>query len=135
MTLVAWSTIFRNTIVKHLSRFTWHTYTLYILSVQTKVPKARNFRFETLWVEHPGFIEVFQQACSLPSKARDCSRTYLPKSVTLEGAFKIWSRNPSRLSLLVFIVRNLVVDLMDVLPPSIKRCLNLAQICMYLNMI
>lgn len=71
-TSVNWSATYPNTVVMPLGKPTSDHVPCYV-SIQTKIPKSKIFRFEEFWTKHPGFYEVVQQTwnkyCYAPNSA------------------------------------------------------------------
>jgi hypothetical protein len=71
------------------------------VSVNTRIPKANVFRFESFWVQHDGFIDTVQDSWMAPTHNLNSSRVISTKFKRLRQPLKLWSKNLSNLNLLI----------------------------------
>jgi hypothetical protein len=109
--LALWTLTFPNTEIKPLSRNTSDHVPL-LISVGTDIPEAKIFRFEILWLDCHGFMNMVENAWAIPSRARDCAWIISSKLKNTRKALKNWGRNTSRLSMWMDRC-NLVLNLLD----------------------
>jgi hypothetical protein len=65
-TTCEWTLRFPNTMVFPLSKSTSY-HTPCVVSISTSIPKAKIFRFENIWLDQPGFMDVVKRAWELPT--------------------------------------------------------------------
>jgi hypothetical protein len=71
------------------------------VQIGTKIPKARIFRFENFWINHPGFMELVQAAWSTSVRAEGSASIIAAKFKNLRRVLKRWSKDISKLANLV----------------------------------
>jgi hypothetical protein len=72
-----------------------------MVQIGTKIPKANVFRFENLWVQHPGFFEVVQDAWNMEVRAHTSVVVIVAKLKNLRGVLKRWSKSLSKINSLI----------------------------------
>ena len=93
--------------------------------IGTSIPKAKIFRFENFWPDHPSFFEVVQNSWSSSRILRSNAAANISvKCKELRKALKTWSKNISQLAKLIDIC-NKVIFFLD----SLEECrvLSLAE--------
>ena len=60
-----WTSVYPNTMVKPLCRPT-SDHTPCVVNIETKIPRAKLFRFESYWLLHPGFMDVVKRLWDKP---------------------------------------------------------------------
>jgi hypothetical protein len=99
-TTCEWTLRFPNTMVFPLSKST-SDHTPCVVSISTSIPKAKIFRFENIWLEQPGFMDVVRKAWELPTHKNNVSSVLAAKFKNLRYALKKWGKNLSHLKLLI----------------------------------
>lgn len=69
--------------------------------MEQKIPKAKIFRFENFWVEHPGFFEPVEQVWSTPVRGPNIAAKITAKFKSLRRALKKWNHHISKLAKLI----------------------------------
>lgn len=62
-----WTLQYPNTMVNPLSKTT-SDHIPCVLNISTNIPKEKKFRFENMWLQQPGFLDVVKQAWGQPVK-------------------------------------------------------------------
>jgi hypothetical protein len=99
-TTCEWTLRFPNTMVFPLSKST-SDHTPCVVSISTSIPKAKIFRFENIWLEQPGFMDVVRKAWDLPTNKQNVASILAAKFKNLRYALKKWGKNLSHLKLLI----------------------------------
>jgi hypothetical protein len=83
-----------------------------VVSVQTKVPKARVFRFENFWMEHEDFSEVFIQAWNSQCNETDLAKRVTAKFKKVRQVLRNWQKNLPKLSITIERTKS-IIQLLD----------------------
>jgi hypothetical protein len=95
-----WTLSYPNSIVLPLGKTT-SDHTPCVVSISTKIPKAKIFRFENHWVEQPGFFELVKDIWSQPVRAKSSANVISAKLKNLRHALKKWGKSLSHIRLLI----------------------------------
>ena len=99
-TSVDWAAKYPNTLVMPLGRPTSDHVPCYV-SIQTKIPKTKLFRFEDYWIKQPGFFDVVQCLWNKRCYAPNAAAVLCKKLKTLRYDLKQWSKTISKLTVLI----------------------------------
>ncbi|KAG2656100.1 hypothetical protein PVAP13_1KG055054 [Panicum virgatum] len=66
-----------------------------MVQIGTSIPKAKIFKFENFWVEHPGFFDVVQGAWNVEVRSSSSATMVAAKFKNLRRALKRWSKGLS----------------------------------------
>ena len=99
-TSVDWAAKYPNTVVMPLGKPTSDHVSCYV-SIQSKIPKTKLFRFEDFWISQPSFFEVVQRSWSRRCYAPNAAAVLCKKLKNLRYDLKQWSRKISKLSGLI----------------------------------
>jgi hypothetical protein len=81
------------------------------VSVNTRIPKSKVFRFENFWAQHAGFLDTVQDSWIAPTHSFNSTRVISTKFKRLRHSLKHWSKNLSNLSLLISNCNNVILFL------------------------
>jgi hypothetical protein len=99
-----------------------------LISVETNIPKAKNFCFKKYCVDYRGFLNVVENAWAIPCRARNCAGTISPKLKNTKKALMNWRKNTSWISM--WLERcNMVLNFLDGLEE--QRSLSLPEFNFY----
>src|SRR3954468_23566003 len=82
-----------------------------VLTIETKIPRAKLFRFESYWLLHPGFMDVVKEVWNRPINMPNAATLLCRKFKLLRQALKSWSKNISRLSVAIENTNNTLLQL------------------------
>ena len=99
-TFVDWAVKYPNTVVMPLGKPTSDHVPCYV-SIQSRIPKSKIFRFEDYWIKQPGFFEVVQRSWAKHCYASNVAAILCKKLKTLRYDLKQWSRKTSKLSVFI----------------------------------
>lgn len=111
LTSAPWTLAFPNTTVVPLTR-NISDHVPYVVKIDTKIPKSPIFRFENYWVQMEGFFDIVQQIWSLDPGFEDPAKCISFKLKLLRKRLLAWSKNLSKL-LLLLTNYNKVIDFLD----------------------
>ena len=81
-----------------------------MVSIDTKIPKSKVFRFENFWVEMPGFMECVKKSWEAPVFSDLSASTVLTRKFKrLRYDLKVWSKNLSYLKKLTVDCRKVIL--------------------------
>lgn len=110
-TSAAWTLAFPNTTVQPLTRnISGHVPS--VVKIDTKIPKSPVFRFENFWVDMDGFYDIVQMVWSFDPGFEDPAKCISFNMKLLRKKLLLWSKNLSRLMLLLMNC-NRVIDFLD----------------------
>lgn len=95
-----WTHSYPHTTVKPLGKPV-PDHTPCVVTIETSIPHSKLFRFESFWIEHPGFMEVVQSAWDKPVRATNSATILCRKFKNLWYSLKNLSKNISRLSIVI----------------------------------
>lgn len=72
-----------------------------VVTIETKIPKSKIFRFENYWINHSGFLDVVANSWNSPSHATNSAALMCRKFKKLRYGLKTWSKGVFRLSILI----------------------------------
>jgi hypothetical protein len=72
-----------------------------VVKIKTTIPKAKIFRFESHWVQQPGFLELVERVWSVPVRAKSSSGIITAKLKNLRYELKRWGKSLSHFKDLV----------------------------------
>lgn len=78
----------------------------------SNIPKAKTFRFENFWIEHPGFLDTVGLHWNNSAYHANAAKNLSFKSKQVRAGLKKWNKNLSSLSKLIYSC-NWVLLLMD----------------------
>ena len=93
-TSLNWTMAFPNTLMLPLAHHT-SDHVPCMVQIGTSIPKAKIFRFENFWVEHPGFFDVVQGAWNVEVRSSSSATMVAAKFKNLRRALKRWSKGLS----------------------------------------
>lgn len=96
----AWSVKYPSTLLLPMSKPT-SDHIPCIVQIGTRIPKAKVFRFENYWMQHPGFMEIVQAAWNIQVRAINSASRIAAKFKNLRRVLRRWSKGISRLSNLI----------------------------------
>jgi hypothetical protein len=85
----------------------------YQVSIETKIPKAKFFRFENYWLNHSDFKSVVQAVWNIPVDFSDSAKRVNGKFKNLRRSLKLWAKNLPCLKKLISKV-NEVIGMLDI---------------------
>jgi hypothetical protein len=68
-----------------------------MIQIGTSIPKAKVFRFENLWVDQPGFLDVVKSVWSRGFRANNSASKVAAKLKELRRTLKKWAKGLSKL--------------------------------------
>ena len=92
--------MYPNTLVKPLCKSV-SDHTPCLVRIETKIPRAKLFRFESYWLLHPGFMDVVKKVWERPINSTNAATILYRKFKLLWQELKAWSKNISRLSVAI----------------------------------
>lgn len=72
-----------------------------VVSIQTKIPASKIFRFENYWVAHEGFLNMVEASWSKNTFKKNSAANLNAKFKRLRYDAKHWSKHISRLSICI----------------------------------
>jgi exonuclease III len=84
-----------------------------VISIGTKIPRAKIFRFENYWLQHSAFIDIVKNAWNIPVSFTNSAKRINAKFKNVRRALKIWSRNLPCLKNQIEKV-NSVIEMLDI---------------------
>jgi hypothetical protein len=64
-----------------------------VIAIGTKIPRAKVFRFENLWLEHSDFKTIVQSIWNIPVGFTDSAKRINAKFKNLRRGLKFWAKN------------------------------------------
>ena len=110
-TSAPWTLDFPNTTVVPLTR-NISDHVPCVVKIDTKIPKSTIFRFENYWVEMEGFFDIVQHVWQIDPGFEDPAKCISFKMKVLRKRLLAWSKNLSKLLLLLSNC-NKVIDFLD----------------------
>lgn len=95
-----WTTSYPNTMVKPLGKPVLDHIPC-IVTIETTIPQSNLFRFESYWIQHPGFMEVVASAWNKQVRSDNFATVICRKFKTLRYELKHWSKKISKLSIAI----------------------------------
>jgi hypothetical protein len=95
-----WTLKYPNTVVQPLAKIT-SDHVPCVVTISTKIPKARIFRFENMWIEQPGFYELVERVWNMPVKPNHIANMLTAKFKNLRHELKKWGKSLSHLKHLI----------------------------------
>ncbi|XP_073355017.1 uncharacterized protein [Aegilops tauschii subsp. strangulata] len=95
-----WTTVFPNTMVLPLGKPV-SDHIPCVVTIESKIPKSKLFRFENYWVNHEGFSDIVQRSWSKPCHAPNSAALICKKMKNLRYELKLWSRGISKLKIMI----------------------------------
>jgi hypothetical protein len=128
-TSLNWTIDFPNTLLLPLAKPT-SDHLPCVVQIGTKIPKANVFRFENFWVQHPGFLDVVEQAWNMEVRASASDSIIVAKMKNLRRALKKWSKGLSKINSLIKNCNDvmLILDKLEELRPLFIQERNLRAI-------
>jgi hypothetical protein len=101
-----------------------------VVSIETKIPKAKKFRFENYWLSHSDFQSVVQAAWNIPVEFSDSAKRVNGKFKNLRRSLKLWAKNLRCLKKLISKVNEVIemLDIFEEMRPLITEEWNLRDI-------
>lgn len=109
-TSLHWTNVYPKTLVKPLGKPV-SDHIPCVVNIETKIPRAKLFRFESFWLLHPGFMEVVQAVWLKLVQSVNAAIVLCHKFKILRHDLKIWSNNISRLSVAIENCNKTLADL------------------------
>src|SRR4051812_20656099 len=94
LTSTNWTLSYPNTMVKPLGKLLSNRNPC-VVTIETSIPKSNLFRFESFWVQHPGFMELVSEVCNRPVNSSNAATVLCRKFKMLRYELKHWSKNIS----------------------------------------
>jgi exonuclease III len=91
-----WTTSYPKTLVKPLSKPV-SDHTPCVVSIETTIPRSKLFRFESYWIQHPGFMDVVAKSWAKQVKSTNTATSLCRKLKNLRRDLKQWSKGISKL--------------------------------------
>jgi hypothetical protein len=66
--------------------------------IGTRIPKAKVFRFENFWMQHPGFLELVEESWGSSIQSQNAASRIAAKFKNLRRSLKHWSKGISKIS-------------------------------------
>lgn len=110
-TSASWTLNFPNTSVLPMTR-NISDHVPYVVKIDTKIPRSPIFRFENYWVEVEGFFDIVNSAWALDPDFEDPAKCISFKLKMLRKRLLSWSKNLSKLNVLLANC-NRAVDFLD----------------------
>ena len=92
-----WTNTYPNTIVKPLSKPV-SDHIPCVISIETNIPRSNLFRFESYWIQHPGFMDLVAASWNKHVPSDNYATIISRKHKTLRYALKNWSKKISKLA-------------------------------------
>jgi exonuclease III len=99
-TTPSWTTKFPNTLVFPLAKSS-SDHVPCVVTIDTLIPKARIFRFENYWAEHPTFLDCVKNSWAKPSHKSNSAAVLAHKFKTLRYDLKRWHTSLSTIKGLI----------------------------------
>jgi hypothetical protein len=64
-----------------------------VISIGTKIPRAKLFRFENYWLQHSALIDIVKYAWNIPVTFTNSAKRINAKFKNVRRALTIWSKN------------------------------------------
>src|ERR1043165_5073852 len=109
-TSINWASKYPNTMVLPLGKPVSDHSSCYVC-IQTRIPKAKIFRFEEFWTSAPGFFETVDRAWNRPHFAANSAKLLCKKLKCLRYDLKKWSKGISHLSTMISNSNQVLQDL------------------------
>ena len=93
-----WTSTYPHTMVKPLGRPV-SDHIPCVINIETSIRRSKLFRFESFWLQHPGFMQIVQNAWSKPVSSQNMATVLCRKFKTLRHDLKYWSKSISKLSI------------------------------------
>jgi hypothetical protein len=95
-----WISVYPNTVVHPLAKSS-SDHVSCVVNISTNIPKVNLFRFESFWVDQPGFLEVVKSAWNKGSVKISSAAIMADKLKTLRQDLKRWHLSLSKLKILI----------------------------------
>jgi hypothetical protein len=99
-TTCQWTLKYPNTLVFPLAKST-SDHVPCVVSISTVIPKAKIFRFENMWIDQPGFLDLVDKTWKQPVKPGPIASVLTAKFKNVRYALKKWGRNLSQIKDLI----------------------------------
>ena len=109
-TSLHWTNVYPKTLVKPLGKPV-SDHIPCVVSIETKIPRSKLFRFESYWTLQPGFMDIVREVWERPVRDTNAATVLCRKFKALRHALKIWSKNISRLSVVITNCNTILADL------------------------
>src|SRR4051812_13564 len=109
-TSIDWAIKYPNTVVMLLGKPVSDHSPCYIC-IQTRIPKAKIFRFEDFWISAPGFFETVERVWSRRHFATNSTALLCKKMKCLRYELKKWSKGISHLATMIDNSNRVLADL------------------------
>jgi hypothetical protein len=83
-----------------------------VISIGTKIPRAKLFRFENYWLQHSAFTDIVKNAWNIPVTFTISAKRINAKFKNVRRALKIWSKSLPCLKKQIEKV-NFVIEMLD----------------------
>ena len=109
-TSLHWTNAYPKTLVKPLGKPV-SDHIPCVVTIETKIPRSKLFRFESYWTLHPWFMDIVREVWEWPVRNANAATILCRKFKALRYALKIWSKNISRLSVAITNCNAVLADL------------------------
>ena len=102
LTSINWTATYPNTLVMPLGKPV-SDHIPCVVKIETSIPRSNIFRFESYWVEHPGFLDLVQAVWTRPIKDTNANAATIicKKFKALRYELKKWSKRISKLKVAI----------------------------------
>ena len=83
-----------------------------VIAIDTKIPRAKIFRFENFWLQHSDFKQIVANAWNIPVGITDSAKRINAKLKNVRRGIKLWEKSLPCLKNLINKV-NMVIELLD----------------------
>jgi hypothetical protein len=108
-----WSVIFPETRAKTLPRDIFD-HVPCLVSIKSKVPKPKIFRFKNYWLEFEGFMNVFQNTWLSQTNLPDKAMNLMAKFKIIRKSLKDWQRSLPKIDKIVGDIK-LLIEFIDII--------------------
>ena len=105
-----WTLSYPNTMVKPLGKPV-SDHIPCVITIETSIPKSNLFRFESFWVQHPGFMDLVSEVWTRPINSTNAATILCRKFKMLRYELKHWSKRISKLSIAIENSNSTLADL------------------------
>ena len=110
LTSTNWTITYPKTLVKPLGKPV-SDHIPCVVTIETTIPKSNIFRFESFWVQHPGFMELVSEVWNRPVNSTNAATVLCRKFKMLRYELKHWSKRISKLSIAIENSNSTLADL------------------------
>ena len=105
-----WITSYPNTMVKPLSKLVFDHIPC-VISIETNIPRSNLFRFESYWIQHPGFMDLVASSWNKIVPSNSYATIIYRKFKALRYELTQWSKQISKLATAIANSNSTLADL------------------------